>query len=261
MTELAMKRFAVEAIRRAEKTRHGSGGFRIEILWPGTALGRKDSGIGTIGRIDQARVQPGTLVKMHPYRDDEILTYIRTGQVEHKDTVGDVETITSTRLMLMGAGAEFQHEELVDPQGDTLTALQIFLRPETGGLDPQVRFHDFGAPISENAWRRIAGPDDTDPLEVRSSTWIDDGRFDADRTVQLPFEHGSDLTRLLYVFEGSVTIGGHAFGTGEAALLSPDVALIEVHERSDLVLLTTDEHAPLFDGGMFSGNKNAGDPR
>ncbi len=258
MMEQAMKHGAVETIPRAAKTLHGSGGFRIEILWPGTALGRKDSGIGTIGRIDHARVQPGTLVKMHPHRDDEILTYIRTGRVEHKDTVGDVETITATRLMLMGAGAEFQHEELVDPGGETLTALQIFLRPRAGGLDPQVQFHDFDAVISENAWRRIAGPDATDPLQIRSRTWVDDGRFDAGRSTDLSPAPG--LTRLLYVFDGHVAVDDHALRTGEAALLMPDAARIEIHERSDLVLLTTDERAAVFDGGMFSGNTQS-DPK
>lgn len=54
-------------IPRETKKRHGFGGFQIEILFPGAALGStRDSGIGTIGRIDDAQVQPGTLVKMHP---------------------------------------------------------------------------------------------------------------------------------------------------------------------------------------------------
>lgn len=73
-------------ISRSSKQRRGTGGFRIEILHPGLALGRGDSGLGTIGRIDHAQVQPGTLVAMHPHRDDEILTYLRSGRVEHRDS-------------------------------------------------------------------------------------------------------------------------------------------------------------------------------
>lgn len=85
-------------IPREKKKRHGSGGFRIEILFPGAPLGStRDSGIGTIGRVDDAQVQPGTLVEMHPHRDDEILTYLRSGRVLHRDTVGDAEEISAIR--------------------------------------------------------------------------------------------------------------------------------------------------------------------
>ena len=88
------------------------GGFGIEILYPGLALDQGDSGIGAIGQIDQARgSRSGTLIKMHPHRDDEILTYMRGGIMLHRDTVGHEEALTKNRLMLMNAGHTFQHEE------------------------------------------------------------------------------------------------------------------------------------------------------
>jgi redox-sensitive bicupin YhaK (pirin superfamily) len=42
---------------------------------------------------------------MHPHRDDEILTYLRSGIAEHKDTEGNIEIITNKRLMMMNAGS------------------------------------------------------------------------------------------------------------------------------------------------------------
>lgn len=53
------------------------------------------------------------------------------------------EIISSRRLMLMNAGAKFQHEELVLEESETLMVLQIFIRPEKGGMKPQVQFHNF----------------------------------------------------------------------------------------------------------------------
>ena len=141
---------------RALKKRHGSGGFGIEILYPGLAEPGGDSGLGAIGRIDHARVTAGTVIKMHPHRDDEILTYLRRGRVRHRDSVGHVEEISPTRLMLMNAGHSFEHEEEV--LEGPLEALQIFLRPRAADLEPLVQFHDFGAALSEGAWRLVAGP-------------------------------------------------------------------------------------------------------
>ncbi|MEO6980895.1 MAG: pirin family protein, partial [Mucilaginibacter sp.] len=126
----------LQIISNQQKIIKKNGGFGIEILFPGKGTGSDDSGIGTIGRIDQATVTPGTLVPMHPHQDDEILTYLRSGVVQHKDTEGNVEFITNKRLMMMNAGSKFQHEELVLPPGGGLTALQIFIRPEMGGLTP-----------------------------------------------------------------------------------------------------------------------------
>jgi redox-sensitive bicupin YhaK (pirin superfamily) len=251
----ATKERSTVKLERSSKRRHGSGGFSIEILLPGVASGdRHDSGLGTIGRLDDANITPGTLVSMHPHRDDEIITYLRSGRVMHKDTVGDVEWFSPTRLMLMGAGREFQHEELVDPQGEHLRALQIFLRPESAGLVPRVQFHEFSGPVSVGAWRRIVGPTPADPLVVRSRSWVEDGRFEPDDATPLPPAKLEGETRLLYVFAGQVTVDGITCSAGEAAILAASATTLSVVEKSDLVLLTTDETAPVFKGGMFSGN-------
>jgi redox-sensitive bicupin YhaK (pirin superfamily) len=191
---------------------------------------------------------------MHPHRDDEILTYLRGGRVMHKDTVGDVEWFSPTRLMLMGAGAEFQHEELVDRKGEHLRALQIFLRPRSAGLEPQVQFHDFGNPISVGEWRLIAGPAANDPLRVRSETWVEDGRFEEGTTVPLPKSKVANQARLLYVFDGGIVIDQVKLLAGDAVILPASSSTLSTVTGSDLVLITTDETAPVFTGGMFSGN-------
>lgn len=76
----------IKKFPNAVKVSKQHGGFGIEILYPGSALGSPDSGLGTIGRIDHATVSPGTLVPMHPHQDDEILTCLRNGKVKHKDS-------------------------------------------------------------------------------------------------------------------------------------------------------------------------------
>lgn len=141
----------------------------------------------------------------------EILTYLRSGRVLHRDTVGDAEEISAARLMLMNAGAEFQHEELVQPDGEVLRGLQIFLRPSEGGLAPKVQFHDFGDPVSHGAWRRVIGPEETAPLVVRSRSRIDDGRFSpgpVELTVDPAADYGVRLRGLCDFSIGYFESGG-----------------------------------------------------
>jgi redox-sensitive bicupin YhaK (pirin superfamily) len=233
------------------------GGFGIEILFPGNGVGLNDSGVSTIGRIDQATVSPGTLVPMHPHQNDEILTYIRSGHVEHKDSEGHVEIITNKRLMMMNAGAEFQHEELVLPSGGTLTALQVFIRPESGGLVPKVQFHDFENEISINEWRPIAGKDNDFPLQIRSSTWIYDMRLEKEKIQSLPKVPVNDAIYLIYLFDGEIMVNDSiSLQKGESLLVENESIELLALQNSDIVFFVTDPNAIVFKEGMYSGNLN-----
>ncbi|MDC7314545.1 pirin family protein [Enterobacter ludwigii] len=246
----------MKEIIKIDKTRkrgHQAGGFGIDILWPGLVLNKGDSGIGGIGRIDHAAVSPGTVIPMHSHKDDEILTYLRSGLVRHLDTEGNSEEISPTRLMLMGAGHTFQHEEQVLNQGGKLEGLQIFLRPVTPDLKPCVQFHDFDTAFSLNQWRNIAGPDNA-PMVIRSSVWIQDARLEANTSLPLPVTPAENISRLIYVFAGQVNIEDVILHPGESLLVSSEKFTLMATAQSDVVLFTTDIAASVFKGGMFSGN-------
>jgi len=59
---------------------------------------------------------------------------------------------------------------------------------------------------------------------------------------------------LLYVFDGAIRMGDLMVDTGESVLLAADDRRLDVETTATLVLFSTDETAPCFRGGMFSGN-------
>jgi len=247
----------LQVISNQQKIIKKNGGFGIEILFPGKGIGSDDSGIGTIGRIDQATVIPGTLVPMHPHQDDEILTYLRSGVVEHKDTEGNIEVITNKRLMMMNAGSKFQHEELVLPPGGKLTALQIFIRPETGSLKPQVQFHEFLDVVSLNEWREVAGKGAAFPLQIRSNTWIYDMKLEQGNQRSLPVLPLKEATCLVYVFDGSLMVNENInLQKGECLVVEDEEIRLKAVDESNIVLFVTNSNAPIFKEGMYSGNIN-----
>jgi redox-sensitive bicupin YhaK (pirin superfamily) len=244
-------------IGNREKLSKQHGGFGIQILYPGTVMPNKnDTGIGTIGRIDQAKVMPGTLIPMHPHRDDEILTYLRSGSVKHMDSEGITEIISSSKLMMMNAGSRFYHEEQVLEAGGVLEGLQIFIRPAQGGLKPQVQFYDLPEVYSINKWRRIAGQDENYPLEIRSDTSIQDLRLEKDNRQTVPIAPGENQRFLLYLFDGRIQVND-AFNLekGESVLIEGEPTSFTALETSDVVLFMTRKDAAYFEGGMYSGNQ------
>lgn len=227
-------------------------GFGVEILYPGLTLTSDDSGIGPIGRIDRAQVQPGHLVSMHPHKDDEILTYIRGGEMLHRDTAGNKKRLDKTHFMMMNAGHSFQHEELM--LGDRpVQALQIFLRPKASDLEPMVQFHDFREESRVDGWRLIVGPKEA-PLTVRSDVRVFDARISDGVELRLPAaEAGRNF--LLYVFSGKIALGNENISEGESLFTASFDSHPTGLEASDVVLFSIDTKAEVYRGGMFSGNQ------
>lgn len=232
------------------------GGFGIQILYPGLIRPHlNDSGFFTIGRIDHARITPGTLIPMHPHRDDEILTYLRSGKVQHVDSEGFSDTISNQKLMLMNAGARFSHEEKVLAEGGVLEGLQIFIRPESGGLKPQVQFHQLPDAYSINQWRKLAGKGHDYPLQIRSNTWLMDMQLEQRKESGLPPAPAENTAFLFYVFQGKIQVSNSmSLSTGESVLVEDESPLFQALETSNVVLFMTQTTANYYDEGMYSGN-------
>jgi len=228
----------------------------IRVLYPGLVLGEGDTGLGSIGRIDYATFRGRHHIAMHPHVNDEILSYFRSGSVQHRDSQGFEETLSSGRMMLMKAGTFFQHEEDIDGTTEPHEGLQIFIRPGEKDLKPQVIFHDLENLYSDQEWRLLASPDADAVFQFSSRTWIYDIRLAAGTSAKLPELPVSGLTGLLYIYQGGLTLHGDlALHKQEGLIFRDEVFEVETTAGAELVLFLTDEQAPVYKGGMYSGNQ------
>ncbi len=244
----------LQKISADKRIPHGQGAFQIRILYPGSAIKSNDSGIGTIGRFDHAQLTPGVFVGMHPHQNDEILSYLRSGNLVHKDSEGKQVTVSATKIMMMNAGTKIYHEESIPNDGKPVEMLQIFLRPEANGLEPNVAFHDFETVFSENQWRLVAGNTSNSPLKIRSNTNVWDVRLAENSNLTLP-QFDATKTYLLYNFNGKITVNDIVLEKGDSLLIKKEDIKITANALSDLVLFVTDENSTYSQTGMFSGNK------
>lgn len=229
----------------------------IKVLYPGTAVSREDTGIGSIGRIDHPEFNGNTVIPMHPHINDEILSYFRNGKAEHTDSQEFEKTIGGKTLMLMKAGSSFYHEEKIIGVPEPLEGLQIFIRPGAKDLQPKVTFYELESLHSDNQWRELSSPAADTPFQFSSQTWLYDMRLTANKQATLPELPAAGLTCLLYVFKGNVQVNGNIdLGKKEALIIRGEtVDIATLDEAAELVLFVTDEDAPVFKGGMYSGNK------
>ncbi len=227
------------------------GKFRIHFNFPGRCLpGHEDHGYGPLATVVESFMDPGTLIRMHQHKNEEIISWVPDGVMRHDDRQGNELVTDPDHLMVMNAGSGFWHAEETYDDDPPLRMLQIFVRPHSLGLEPGIQHQPIPEPVP-NEWRHLFGPDGSDaPLFVRNDVHCYDCRLDAGETVTLPARDGWDT--YCYVFEGTVTVGEKSVGYTESALVvDPADVPVTATEESTIVAFSLNPDAPITRQGTI----------
>jgi redox-sensitive bicupin YhaK (pirin superfamily) len=175
--------------------------------------------------INEDRIAPGQGFGEHPHRDMEILTCILSGELQHRDSMGNGSIIHAGEWQRMSAGSGITHSEFNPSQDQWVHLLQIWLFPDEKNLTPEYEQRDFSQ-AAANAWTVVASPDGQDgSLRIHQDA----------RLVQAKLTPGSQLTYdlspkrygWLQVMRGTLDANGDALSAGDAAAYSeePQVTL------------------------------------
>ncbi|MEA1930718.1 MAG: pirin family protein [Euryarchaeota archaeon] len=228
------------------------GKFRIHFNFPGRAVpGHEDHGYGPLSTVVESFMDPGTLIRMHQHRNEEIISWVPEGVMRHEDRQDNTLVTDPDYLMIMGAGSGFWHSEETLADDPPLRMLQIFVRPHSLDLDPEIQHEPIPEP-TPNEWRHLFGPEDGDaPFSVRNAVDFYDCWLDEGETVRLPSQ--SEWDTYLYVFEGAVTTDNETtIGYTESALVTGDgEQQVTATEDAILVAFCIDPDAPVTRQGTI----------
>jgi redox-sensitive bicupin YhaK (pirin superfamily) len=190
----------------------------------GEYLDPEHMGFRTFRVINEDRVQPGKGFGTHGHRDMEILTWVLSGALEHRDSLGTHGVIRPGEAQVMSAGTGIRHSEFNASGTEPVHFLQIWILPERAGLAPrydQVAFPDGDL---QNRLRLIASPDGAEgSVKVFQDVRISVARLDPDREVPLVLAPGR--SGYVQVAMGSVVLNGTTLHAGDGARIEGEAAL------------------------------------
>lgn len=169
--------------------------------------------------MNEDRVDPGMGFGMHGHKDMEIVTYVLSGALQHKDSLGNGEVLRPGELQRMTAGSGIQHSEFNPSPTEPVHLYQIWLLPETKGLTPSYEQRAFDISERKNRLRVVASPDARDgSLLIHQDAFISLADLDEGKSVDVQL--GADRHSWIQVLRGTADVGGHTLTAGDGAAIS-----------------------------------------
>jgi redox-sensitive bicupin YhaK (pirin superfamily) len=182
-------------------------------------------------------IQPNTGFSTHPHRDMEIVTWVLSGELEHKDSEGNIGYIYPGLAQRMSAGAGILHSEInASKKDEPVHLVQMWVVPDTARIKPGYAQLDINSDLDRGGLVPVASGKHDAAIPIRqagATLWA--ARLKPGERVTLPaapFAH-------LYVALGTVEGDGlGTLGRGEAARLTSAGALpIRAGESGAEILL------------------------
>src|SRR5437870_7694740 len=93
-------------------------------------------GFRSLRVINDDTVAGGGGFPTHPHRDMEIITYVVSGALQHRDTMGHSAVMRAGDVQRISAGAGIQHSEFNYSRAEPVRLLQIWITPNRKGVTP-----------------------------------------------------------------------------------------------------------------------------
>lgn len=195
-------------------------------------------GWGNLRVINEDRIAPGKGFGTHGHRDMEIVSYVMSGALAHKDSMRNVQTIQPGEVQRMSAGRGVQHSEYNHAPDATTHFLQIWILPNVQGIDPGYEQKTFGNAEKQGRLRLVASPDGAQgSVTLHADARLYAGLFETGQTAALTLA----AQRKAYVFlvRGELMVNGLKLHAGDAALLDQE-PLVALSDGVDAEVLVFD---------------------
>ena len=195
-------------------------------------------GFGNLRVINEDYIAPGRGFGTHGHKDMEIVTYVVSGNLAHKDNMGNVKGIPPGDVQRMSAGTGVEHSEFNHAEGQTTHLLQIWIEPNVRGIAPGYEQKTFSAEDKRGKLRLVAYNSGSDgSVTIHADAKIYAALLDGQESAQLPLNPARKA--YIQMVRGSINVNGLPLSQGDAALVQSESNL-ELSSGKDAEVLVFD---------------------
>ncbi len=160
----------------------------------------------------------------HPHENMEIVTYVLSGELEHRDSLGTGSTIRPGELQRMTAGTGIVHSEFNPSSTEPVHLYQIWMYPERAGLEPSYEQKAFSEEERRGRLRLVASPDGRDgSLSIRQDARLYLALMEGGEAIPHELEPGRYAW--VQVLRGEVALGELRMSAGDGAAIAEEPTL------------------------------------
>jgi len=174
-------------------------------------------GFGPLRVINEDRVAPGGGFPPHSHANMEILSYVLSGALAHRDSTGGGEDglLKPGELQWMSAGHGIEHSEFNASQSEAVHFLQVWIQPDRVNAEPAYAQQVFDPAQRRGRWATLASPQgDEGSIAIRQQAWLRGTLLAAGEATEIVLDPARRYW--LHVAQGSVDCEGRSLSAGDA---------------------------------------------
>lgn len=174
--------------------------------------------------MNEDTIAPGQGFGMHGHRDMEIVTYVLSGALAHRDSLGHAAALHPGEVQYMSAGTGIRHSEFNPSATEPVHLYQIWLLPRQPGLKPHYEQKAFPQTDRQGRWQTVvAGEPRESAIVVQQDTTVSLAELPEGQSLNYTFAPGRH--GWLQVLTGSVMVNGETCVAGDGVAVSDEPKL------------------------------------
>lgn len=198
---------------------------------------------GKLRVINDDWVAPGAGFPPHPHSNMEIITFVRSGAVTHKDNTGNKGVTKHGEVQVMSAGSGIVHSEY-NLSEEPLTIYQIWIKTNKPNVTPRWDSRKFPDEFTSSLPLLVSGYDEDhqDALFINQHARIYGGKIAKGETIEHNITHQAYILASTGTFEIINNDNSVVLKKGDGAEVTQTQQIqIKALEDSEIVVIDTPE--------------------
>lgn len=200
---------------------------------------------GALRVLNDDIVAPGMGFGAHPHRDMEIISIPLSGELHHRDSIGNLGKIRKGEIQVMSAGTGLTHSEFNGLETEPAKFLQIWVIPRETGLKPRYEDLNISEKAVKNDFQQIVSPNQDDEGGwISQDAWFNWANFDKGFSKEYKM-HKNGNGVYIFVISGKAKIGDTELGERDGmGIWETETFTLEALENSEILLMEVPMQLP-----------------